>query len=212
MEFLSSALTSAVLAIPLLGVYALVAVGIVVIYRASRVLNLAHGALALVPAYAFFSLAKLGVPLPLAVILAVAGGAALGVLTEAVVVRRLRRQGPVAQTVGTIAVYGFAVAVAVKVYGSAPLLPPRLLPLGAIPVGAGSLRFAALWMFGIGAVATLLSLALFRFTDLGLAMRAAADHRRAAGLIGVHPGLTTSAAWALGGWLPGLPGGLVGTH
>ncbi|HXA41296.1 MAG TPA: ATP-binding cassette domain-containing protein [Candidatus Solibacter sp.] len=212
MQFLYSALTSAVLAIPLIGVYVLFAVGIVVIYRASRVLNLAHGALALVPAYAFFSLAKLGVPLPLAVILAVAGGAALGVLTEAVVVRRLRRQGPVAQTVGTIAVYGLAVAVAVRVYGSAPLLPPRLLPPGAIPVGAGSLRIAALWMFGTGAVATLLSLALFRFTDLGLAMRAAADNRRAAGLMGVNPDLTTSAAWALGGGLAGLAGVLVGTY
>ncbi|MEA2684023.1 MAG: branched-chain amino acid transport system ATP-binding protein livM [Chloroflexota bacterium] len=212
MDFLSNALTSAVLAIPLFGIYVLFAVGIVVIYRASRVLNLAHGALALVPAYAFFSLAKLGVPLPLAAALGVAGGAVLGVTTEAVVVRRLRRQGPVAQTVGTIAVYGFCVAVAVKVYGSAPLLPPRLLPAGAIQVGSGSLRIAALWMFGIGAVATLASLALFRFTDLGLAMRAAADNRRAAGLMGVNPDRTTTAAWALGGALAGLAGVLVGTY
>src|SRR5258708_27765667 len=67
-------------------------------------------------------------------------------------------------------------------------------------------------MFGIGAVATLLSLALFKFTDLGLAMRAAADNRRAAGLMGVNPDLTTSAAWALGGGLAGLAGGLVGSY
>src|SRR5258708_8463671 len=100
MEFLSSALTSAVLAIPLLGVYVLFAVGIVVIYRASRVLNLAHGALALVPAYAFFSLAKLGVPLPLAVILAVAGGAPPGGFTGAGGVPPPPPPGPAAATPG----------------------------------------------------------------------------------------------------------------
>src|SRR5258708_33749773 len=99
MEFLSSALTSAVLAIPLLGVYVLFAVGIVVIYRASRVLNLAHGALALVPAYAFFSLAKLGVPLPLAVILAVAAGAPRGGLAPGAGVPPPPRHGPRAPTV-----------------------------------------------------------------------------------------------------------------
>src|SRR5205807_2579628 len=95
------------------------AVGIVVIYRASRVLNLAHGALALVPAYVFYSLGKHGMPLVVAAACGVAGGAFLGLVTERVVVRRLRTQGPVAQTVGTVAVYGFVLAMVVKLYGSA---------------------------------------------------------------------------------------------
>src|SRR5258708_32998472 len=113
MEFLSSALTSAVLAIPLLGVYVLFAVGIVVIYRASRVLNLAHGALALVPAYAFFSLAKLGVPLPLAVILAVAGRAAPGGFAEAGGARRPPPPGAGGPDGGGSAAFGVSRARAV---------------------------------------------------------------------------------------------------
>jgi ABC-type branched-subunit amino acid transport system ATPase component/ABC-type branched-subunit amino acid transport system permease subunit len=210
-SFFTDLLSSGVLALPLIGVYLLFAVGLVVIYRASRVLNLAHGAFALVPAYIFYSLGTHHWPLPLAAAAGVAGGAAFGALTERFVVRRLRRQGVVAQTVGTVAVYGFTVALAVKLYGSAPLLPPRLLPLGSISVADGSLRIAAIWLFAIGALVTAGCLALFRFTDLGKAMRAAADNRRAASLMGVDPDRTTLAAWTLGGALAGLAGVLVGT-
>jgi ABC-type branched-subunit amino acid transport system ATPase component/branched-subunit amino acid ABC-type transport system permease component len=225
-------LTGAVLSLPLIGVYIVFAVGIVVIYRASRVINLAHGAFALLPAYVFLQLGasdrwhvmsgvRVGrIPVGLAIdaIVAIASGAGLGLLTERFVVRRLRRQGPVAQTVGTVAVFGLAVAVAVKMYGSAPLLPPHgggaggsgLLPAGAIPVGNGSLRYASIIVAVVGTVATLACLALFRFTDIGLAMRAAADNRRAASLMGVNPDRTTALAWALGGGLAGLAGVLVG--
>jgi ABC-type branched-subunit amino acid transport system ATPase component/branched-subunit amino acid ABC-type transport system permease component len=212
MDFLGTLVGNAVLALPLLGIYVLFAVGIVVIYRASRVLNLAHGALALAPAYVFYSLGKKGLPLPLALLAGVAGGVALGLLTERVVVRRLRRQGDVAQTVGTVAVYGFVVAVAVKAYGSAPLLPPRLFPAGSVSVGGGVLRIDSVFIFVIGALVTAACLALFRFTDLGLAMRAAADNRRAASLMGVDPDRTTAAAWGLGGGLAALAGVLAGTH
>jgi ABC-type branched-subunit amino acid transport system ATPase component/ABC-type branched-subunit amino acid transport system permease subunit len=214
-SFFSDLISSGVLAIPLIGVYVLFTVGIVVIYRASRVLNLAHGALALVPAYLFYSLGKHGVPLWIAATAGVLGGALLGMATERLVVRRLRRQGPVAQTVGTIAVYGFVVAVVLKIYGGAPLLPPHLLPSGIgdrFAIGDGYLRYAAVWLFVIGTAATLLCLALFRFTSFGLAMRAAADNRRAAALMGVDPDRTTAAAWGLGGALAGLAGVLVGTY
>ncbi|MHB8719742.1 MAG: ABC transporter permease subunit, partial [Candidatus Dormibacteria bacterium] len=211
-SFFSSLLSSGVLALPNIGVYLLFGVGLVVIYRASRVLNLAHGAFALVPAYVFYSLGTHHLPLPVAAAAGVAGGAAFGAVTERFVVRRLRRQGVVAQTVGTVAVYGFTVALAVKLYGSAPLLPPRLLPLGSIGVADGTLRVAAIWLFVIGCLVSAACLALFRFTDFGKAMRAAADNRRAAALMGVDPDRTTLAAWTLGGGLAGLAGVLVGTY
>ena len=232
MGALQPILTGAVLSLPLIGIYVVFAVGIVVIYRASRVINLAHGAFALVPAYIFLQLGasdrwhilsgvrvwRIPIGLALDALVAIAGGVALGLLTERFVVRRLRRQGPVAQTVGTVAVFGLAVAVAVKMYGSAPLAPPHgggvtgfgLLPSGAIHVGNGSLRYASIVIALIGTVATVACLALFRFTDIGLAMRAAADNRRAASLMGVDPDRTTAMAWALGGGLAGLAGVLTG--
>src|SRR5687767_11735530 len=108
------------------------AIGITATYRASRVLNLAHGAMAMVPAYINHALVNgLGVPLVIALPVAVASGAALGIGVERLFVRRLRPQGPTAQTVGTVAVTGMLVAVTAKVAGTASVLPPTVFPEGA---------------------------------------------------------------------------------
>src|SRR5437867_10748568 len=91
--FVNVALTT-----PLVGAYTMFALGIVFIYRASRVLNLAHGAMAMFPAYVAYSLAPaLGV-IP-ATIVAVATGGALGLVIERAIVRRLRSASTTAQTV-----------------------------------------------------------------------------------------------------------------
>jgi branched-subunit amino acid ABC-type transport system permease component len=68
------------LSIPLIGAYVLFSLGIVVIYRASRVLNLAHGAMAMFPAYLYYTFTSHGIPRIIAIVLAVLCGALLGVL------------------------------------------------------------------------------------------------------------------------------------
>ncbi|MDQ1700573.1 MAG: branched-chain amino acid transport system ATP-binding protein [Frankiaceae bacterium] len=201
----------ALLAMPLMAVYLLYATGIVVIYRASRVLNLAHGAMAAVPAYFFYSLTKHSVPAVIAVLLSVAGGALFGVVVNAFVVQRLRPQGPTAQTVGTVAVFALTVALLAKMYGTAPLIPARLFPDGVVPLGHTGLPYAQIVVFVIGAVMVAAMFAMFRFSGIGLAMRASADNRRGARLMGIDVERTTTIAWALGGGLAGLAGVLVGT-
>ena len=200
----------ALLALPLMAVYLLYAAGIVVIYRASRVLNLAHGAMAALPAYAYYSLARGILPPAIAMVVAVGVGALFGVLVNALVVQRLRPQGPTAQTVGTVAVFGLTVAVLAKAYGTAPLIPPRILPGGALPVGHTGLPYAQIIVFIIGVAIVAGLFALFRFTGIGLAMRASADNRRGARLMGMDVERTTMLAWAVGGGLAGLAGVLVG--
>src|SRR5438552_1139643 len=127
-------LTYALLAIPLIGAYAMFALGVSVIYRASRVLNLAHGAMATVPAYIAYSLSRAGVPMLPLVFIAVACGAALGIAVERVFVRRLRPQGATAQTVGTVAVTGLLIAFTAKLWGTTPLLAPGIFPKGTIHI------------------------------------------------------------------------------
>src|SRR2546425_774620 len=110
------------------------ALGISVIYRASRVLNLAHGAMAMIPAYVFFTLvSKAGVPTLLALPVAVISGAALGVGVEMVFVRRLRPQGPTAQTVGTVAVTGLLIALGGVLLAAVTNLDPYNLTLEVLP-------------------------------------------------------------------------------
>ncbi|HEX9969914.1 MAG TPA: hypothetical protein VGB03_07220, partial [Acidimicrobiales bacterium] len=118
---LSDIVVSLVLSLPLVGAYAIFAVGIVLIYRASRMLNLAHGAMAMVPAYVLYELVKAGLPTMLAFPIGIVVGAGLGLAVERVLVARLRPDGPTAQTVGTVAALGILVALAVRVWGTAGL-------------------------------------------------------------------------------------------
>ncbi|HEX6489041.1 MAG TPA: ATP-binding cassette domain-containing protein [Candidatus Dormibacteraeota bacterium] len=209
-QFLSSLLVDAVLSLPQITVFLLYAIGIVVIYRASRVLNLAHGVMAMTPAYVFYSLA-LRMPPWIAFVLAVAFGGLLGVVTERLVVRRLRPQGPTAQTVGTVAVFGLLIALVAKVYGTAPLVTKSLFPSGTIPISYTGLSYGQAIVFVASLGIAAMMFALFRFTDLGLAMRGAADNRRGAQLMGIDVERTTMLAWALGGGLAAVAGVFVGS-
>ena len=199
-------LTQVLLSIPLIGAYAIFALGISVIYRASRVLNLAHGAMAMVPAFIADSLVRGGIPIGVALVAAVICGAALGVGVEWGFVRRLRAQGPTAQTVGTVAVTGLLVAFAAKVWGTTPKIAPSVFPEGIIDVGRSGIRYGDIGLFVTGVVVSLALFTFFKRTEYGLAMRGAAQNRRAASLMGIDPDKAASAAWALGGGLAALAG------
>ena len=197
------------LSLPLIGANILLGMGITVIYQASRVLNLAHGAMAMVGAYATYSIFKAHVPLLIAVVLGIAFAALLGVLVERVFVRRLRSAGPTTQTVGTIAVLSLAIALATRIFGSLPVAAPDLFPAVAIPVFGHSVHLDQLLIFPIGLAGAAVLFGLFQFTDIGLAMRGAAMNRRGAALRGVDPDRTAQLAWLIGGAFAGLAGILI---
>ncbi|MGH2793370.1 MAG: ABC transporter permease, partial [Actinomycetota bacterium] len=199
-------LTYALLSIPLIGAYAIFALGISVIYRASRVLNLAHGAMAMLPAYLTYSMVNAGIPISIALVIGVASGAALGILVERVFVRRLRPQGPTAQTVGTVAVTGLLIAVVAKVWGTTPLLAPQVFPRGVVTIGESGIRSGEIGLFLTGVVVSIALFQFFKRTQFGLAMRGAAQNRRAASLMGIDPDMAAAVAWALGGGLAALAG------
>ena len=205
-----SALIYLLLTLPLIGAYAMLALGIVVIFRASRVLNLAHGAMAMAPAYVVYTLVKHHLPIALAVPLGIAFGALLGAATERFFVRPLRRQGPTAQTVGTVAVFGVVVAIVAKIYGTTPLEGPSIFPAGGVRLQHSLLLWGNIGLFFTAVIVAVGFVALFRFTSLGLALRGAADNRTAASLVGVNPDRAAVSAWLIGGGLAGLAGILLG--
>jgi ABC-type branched-subunit amino acid transport system ATPase component/branched-subunit amino acid ABC-type transport system permease component len=202
----SSLLIYALLSLPLIGAYMMMSIGIVVVFRASRVLNLAHGAMAMLPAYIVYAADRAGLNLVLCLLLGLVGGGLLGMAVERFFIRPLSKQGPTAQTVGTVAVYGLVVAVAAQIWGSGAHLAPQVFPAGGVPISNALLRWGQLGLFAIGLVAAVGFVALFRFTWIGLAMRASAENPRAASLMGVSPQLMARLAWLLGGSLAGLAG------
>ena len=197
-----------VLTTPLIGAYTMFALGIVLIYRSSRVLNLAHGAMAMLPAYVAYSLApRLGVVG--GVLGALALGGILGLSIERLVVRRLRRASTTAQTVGTVGVFGLLIAVAVRGWGTTPLLGVDVFPNVKWSFGGSNLRLGDIGLLLVALVAVAVLTALFRFTEIGLAMRGVADNRRAARLMGVDPDRFTAVAWLFAGVFAALGGVLL---
>lgn len=198
-----------VLTTPLVGAYMMFALGIVFIYRGSRVLNLAHGSMAMIPAYLAFQFTP-SVGVIAATGIALAAGGALGLGIERLIVRRLRGASATAQTVGTVGALGLLIAIAVRKWGTTPTRGPSVFPEHTFHVGNSLLTLGDIGLFVTALGMAALFMALFKFTDLGLAMRCAADNRRAAWLMGINPDRTTSVAWLFAGLLAALGGVLLG--
>ena len=196
------------LSLPLVGAYAIFSLGIVVIYRASKVLNLAHGAMAMVPAYLTATVVDRGVPMALALPIGLLSGGVLGYLIERVFVRPLRGVSATAQTVGTVAALGLLVAVAGKVWGTGGREAPGIFPDTQIAVADSGIRYGQIGLFVVMLLVAGGLYMLLQRTGVGLAMRGAADNPRAASLMGVDPQLATSAAWVIGG-LTAATGGIL---
>ncbi|HEX9968789.1 MAG TPA: branched-chain amino acid ABC transporter permease, partial [Acidimicrobiales bacterium] len=203
---LSDVAVALVLSLPLVGAYAIFAVGIVLIYRASRMLNLAHGAMAMIPAYVLYELVRAGLPTLVALPVGIVVGALLGLLVERLFVARLRPDGPTAQTVGTVAALGIMVATAVRIWGTAGLRAVDVFPRGRIDVGLSSIQVGEIGLFAVMLVVAGGLFVVVQRTDLGLIMRGTAESRLAASLMGVDPDRITSLTWAMGGASAALAG------
>lgn len=200
------AIESILLSMPLVGAYAIFGLGIVVIYQASGVLNLAHGGQAMFAGYGYLVMTDWGLPPFIALVLGIAFGGFLGYGVERLFVRTLRKVSITAQTVGTVAAFGLFVAVASQIWGTGGDRVPRIFPDGGISVGNSSLSYSDIGLFIVMLGVSAALFAFLKFTDYGLAMRGAADNRRAAALMGVDPDLATSGAWVLGGATAALAG------
>ena len=191
-------------------VYGLLAVGLVVVYRGSRIINFAYGETGMIGAMVFSELwVDNHVNMALALVAGVGLSAALGAATEIALIRPLRGQPPLTAMVGTLAVATLILTYASRRYGLYPrFLPPLAggtgLHLGGVTVQPGQLLILAAAAVILGALA-----ALYRFTTFGLRLRATALDPFAAGLVGVNTEATSVATWALAGALAGLSGILI---
>lgn len=179
-------------------VYGLVALGFVVVYKASSVINFAQGSLMLVGAYlAFTASVTGGLPFWLGVAVAVAGGALLGLAVERLVLRRLVGHPPHAVILATV---GLAIVIDQLVtvvwgFGQHPLDDPW---------GAGTVRVAGVVLARVDVAAVAVAgavmvglWAFFRHSRLGLALRATASDPEAALAQGISASMVGALAWAL---------------
>lgn len=204
-----------ILGLPIAGVFALIATGVIMVYRASKILTLAQGAVAMFGAYILYQLnndpSKTGgkgfgisifIALPLAVVLC----GILGYLMERFFLRPLRDRPVLVSVIMTVGILALLTAIAGHTWGYDRLAAPKIAPEGQLRIAGITLGYDRLFILGVTAVIMLAVLYLFKYTTLGIAMRAVADDRRAALLMGIPADRVSSLTWVLGAILAGLAG------
>lgn len=191
-------------------VYALLAQGIVVIFKGSGVLNFGHGAVALLAAVAVSDFREAGLTTGPAIILALIVSLVAGALIYLLVMRPLRSAPALARHVATLGLLlSIPPAILVTHTGLESRPVPPILPTDSVSVAGVSFGVDRLYLFGIAVVATVLLASAYRFTRLGLATRAVAESELAASLLGFSPAFIGIVNWMLGASLAGAAGILI---
>ncbi|MEJ3742740.1 branched-chain amino acid ABC transporter permease [Actinomycetes bacterium KLBMP 9797] len=179
-------------------VLALAALGFVLIYKATSVINFAQGELLLIGAYLFYTaFVLLRLPLAVAVVAGVVAAAVLGVAIERVVLRPLIGEDPIAVIMVTIGLAAILKAAVQMFYGTTPRQMPKVLPTGSVDIAGAPVPLDRLTAVGVAAVALAAFAAFFRWSRHGIAMRAVADDQQAALAQGISVRRIFALAWAL---------------
>ncbi|HEV2370788.1 MAG TPA: branched-chain amino acid ABC transporter permease, partial [Streptosporangiaceae bacterium] len=207
-EFLDSTLLGVTVGM----VYAAVALGLVLIWRSTRVLNFAQGAMATLTTFIAASVLDHSVGYWAAFAIAMAAGFAVGAATERVFIRPLADRHPLDAVIVSIGLFITLEALAGTVWGPnqrgfpAPFSIASGFHLGSMPIAVTPFD-----LFVVAAVLVLMAVmaSVFRFTGTGLRMRAAAAAPEVAALLGVRVRSMLSLGWAVAAACGALAGLLV---
>jgi len=187
------------------GVYALLAVGIVLVYKGSRVLNFAQGEMGTFGLFvAFWLISERDVPWVVGALAAIVAVAAIGFLFERVVVRSMGDAPRLTVAVATIGLLLLLFALELKIFGPSPrILEPPISGLGVQVASfyvSPTQILALLTAIGLG-----VALAVFlKRTDFGLGVLAASQDPSATRLVGIRVGRVSAFTWALAGGISAL--------
>jgi branched-chain amino acid transport system permease protein len=179
------------------GIYASLALALVMIYQATDVVNFAQGSMAMFSTYLCWSLLQAGLPYWVAFVATLIIAFAGGILIERVVIRPVENAPILSIVIVTIGLLVILVSVAGWIYSY--IQKPFPSPFPNKPIKIGNIVFGAhdLGAIGITLVVLLLLFLFFRYTTLGLAMRAAAQNPTSSRLCGIRVGWMLALGWGL---------------
>ncbi len=194
-------------------IYAAIGLSLVLIWRATRVLNYAQGGLAMFTSYIALIVINATGNYWLGFIVALAAGLIIGGVVERVVIRPAAGKPHLNTVIVTIGLLILVEGLAGIIYGSKNCSFPTPYSIvgakiGSFDLGAGSSPSAIFTAISVLVAAGLLAV-LFQYTSVGLRMRASAFSGTVAQLMGVRVGRMTTVGWALAGLIGALAGMLV---
>jgi branched-chain amino acid transport system permease protein len=190
-------------------IYGALALALVLIFRSTGIVNFAQGEMAMFSTFGAWALVQAGLPLGLALLVALAASFAGGMVIERVIIRPVEGEDPLTLLIVTLGLFILLNSGAGWIWGFGNRAFPR-----ALPDGSGEVLGVRLSFESLGIVAVLLAVCgllwlLFERTKLGLAMRAAAANPASARLVGIDVGRTLMIGWGLAALLGAVAGVLV---
>jgi len=192
-------------------VYAAVALALVLIWRGTRIVNFAQGGMLMITTFVASDVINSSGSYVLGFLVALGCGLVLGAIVERILIRPVESAPPVNAVIVTLGLLILLQAIAGMIWGNSPRGFPAAFSIRGYKVGGTRLLFAPNDTFIVVLVlGVALALALlFRRTDVGLRMRAAAFEPEVARLLGVRVGRTLTLGWALAAVVGSLAGVLV---
>jgi len=190
-------------------VYAALGLAIVLVNQSTGLINFAQGGMAVLSAYLTYAFAGMGLPLILAIVASVIVSFALGALIERFVMRRFEGGDPDTAVVATVGMLTLITGVCGWIWSYNNLHLASLFPAASFGLLGAAVSWRSLGTFLVILVIMLGLQALFRYTKLGLALRAVADNPASSALSGLPVGRLLMVGWGLAAGLGAVAGALV---
>jgi branched-chain amino acid transport system permease protein len=192
-------------------VYAAIGLALVLIWRATRIVNFAQGGMLMITTFLAYTVVSNGGSYWLALAVAVVAGLVLGAVVERLVVRPVENKPPLNAVIVTFGLLVLLQGVAGMVFGGTPKSYPPAFGIRGFVVAGRRLLFTPndLWVVLVVLAVMVGLAAVFRWTPLGLKMRSAAFAPEVARLLGVRVGRMFTVGWALAAAVGALAGVLV---
>ena len=194
-------------------IYALIALGYTMVYGIIKLINFAHGDIYMLGAYfGFLAITHLHVGFFPAILIAMAGSAAVGVVIERIAYKPLRNATRIAALITAIGVSYFLEAGAQQVMGTSVRSFPQVLNNNEFMIAGLRITEHQIYIFLTTIALMILLQFIVKKTKIGRAMRAVSTDADAASLMGINVDATISFTFAIGSALAGAAGVLVGIY
>jgi branched-chain amino acid transport system permease protein len=192
-------------------IYAAVALSLVLIWRATRILNFAQAGMLMITTFVAWTVIDHGASYWVGFVVALLSGLLLGATVERIVIRPVEGAPALNAVIVTLGLLVLLQAIAGMIWGGNPHSFPAAFSIKGYRVGDHTVLFSPADLFSVLVVAAVMLalVALFRGTDLGLRMRAAAFAPEVSRLLGVRVGRMFTVGWALAAMAGSLAGVLV---
>lgn len=193
------------------GIYSLVALGFVLIYKSSDAINFAQGEFLLIGAYVSLTLiATYHVPLIPALLITLIFSAALGFAIERLVLRPFIGEPVISMIMATIGLSSLLAGIVHIIWGTQTRVFPPLFSSNAINLGAVVISPIYLWSLAVIAVLLVIFSLFFKYSKMGIAMRATADDQQASLSMGISVKKVFAVTWAIAAMVAAVGGFLLG--